>query len=64
MYHSTIITIKSHPLIYTFLSLLAAKCCCSRQVDKRQVAVNAIALLSTVGNVVVEKKRKVFAGLS
>jgi len=52
-----------------FLVLLAAtvsvacsycKCCCDRQVNKRQASANAIALLSTVGNMVLEKTCTVF----
>jgi len=38
------------------MTLLAAKCCCGIQVNKRQVAANAVALLSTVGNVRCLKK--------
>jgi len=59
MYHSTIITIKSHHFINTFIVLLAAKFCCGRQVNKRQTAANAVAL-STVRNVVLEKMCKIF----
>ena len=36
MYCSTTITIKSHHFVYTFVALLAAKCCCDRQVNKRR----------------------------
>jgi len=36
------------PLVYTFIALLAAKCCCVRQVKKRKAAAYAVALLSTV----------------
>jgi len=35
--------------------LHAAKRCCGRQISKRQAAANAVALLSTIGNVVLEK---------
>jgi len=55
MYCSTKITTNSHHLVYTFIALLAAKCCCGRQANKRQVAANAVALLSTVRKVVLEK---------
>jgi len=55
MCSSTIITTKSHNFVYTLIALLAAKCCCGRQINKRQAAANAVALLSTVGNVVLEK---------
>jgi len=48
-------TIKLPQFVYTFIALLAAKCCCGRQANKRQAAANAVALLSTVGNVVLEK---------
>jgi len=54
MFFGTIITIKSHHFVYTFITLLAATCC-SRQVNKRQATANAVALLPTVGNVVLEK---------
>jgi len=54
MYCGTIITIKSHHFVYSLIAVLAAtKYSCGRQVNKRQAAANAIALLSTVGNVVV-----------
>jgi len=59
MYCSTI-TLKSHRVVYTFVALPAAKCCCGRQVNKRQTAPNAAALLSIVGNVVLQKTCKVF----
>jgi len=49
-------------LQFYFLALLAAKCCCGRQVDKRQAAANAVALLSIVGNAALEKMCKVFGG--
>jgi len=52
---STTITTKSPRIVYTFTALLAAKCCCGRQVNKRQAAANAGALLPTVGNVGLEK---------
>jgi len=55
MYLSTIIKIKSHHFVCTFIALLADKCCCGSQVNKRQAAANAVALLSIVGNVVLEK---------
>jgi len=55
MYCSTMTTIKSYYFIYTFIALLATKCCYGRQVNKRRAAGNAFALLSTVGNVVLEK---------
>jgi len=42
--------------------LLAAKCCCGRQVNKRQAAANTVAQLFTVGNVVLEEMCKVFGG--
>jgi len=54
MYCSTILTIKSHPFVYTLIGLLPAECCCGRQGNKRQAGANAVALLSTVGNVVLE----------
>jgi len=61
MYCSTIITTKSQHFLY-FIALLAAKCCCSRQVNKRQAAAKADALLSAVGNVVLEKMCKLLGG--
>jgi len=54
MYCSTIITKQTYHCVYTFIVLLASKFCWSKQVNKRQ-AVNAVTLLSTVGNVVLEK---------
>jgi len=62
MYCSTITIIKSHHFVYTFRALLAAKCCCGKQVNKRQAAANAFALLSTV--VVLEKMCKVLGGIN
>jgi len=62
MYCSTIITTKSHHFVYTFVALLATKCCCGREVNKSQAAANAVVLLSTVGNAVLEKMCKVFGG--
>jgi len=35
--------------------LFAAKCYCGRQVNKRQAAANAVAVMFTVANVVLEK---------
>ena len=46
---------KISSFVYTFIALLAAKCFCGRQVIKRQAAANAVALLSRVGNMVLEK---------
>jgi len=48
MYCSKIITINSHCFVSAPTVLLAAKCCYGRQVNKRQAAANADALLSTV----------------
>jgi len=62
MYCTTIISIKSHHFVYTFIALLAGKCCCGRQVNKRQAAANAVALLFTVANEVLEKMCKAFGG--
>jgi len=62
MYCRTIITIKSRHFVYTFLTLLAANCCCGRQVNKRQTAANAVALLFTAGKVVFEKVCNVIGG--
>jgi len=50
MYCTTIRTLKSYRFVYTSIALLAAKSCCGRQ-----AVANAVALLSTVGNVVSEK---------
>jgi len=61
MYCSTIIAIKSQQFVDIFIALLAAKCCYGRQVNKRQ-ATNAVPLLSTIGNVVLEKMFEVFGG--
>jgi len=55
MYCSTIITTKSQYFVHPFVMLHAAQRCCGRQVSKRQAAANPVALLSTVGNVVLEK---------
>jgi len=52
MYCTTILTIKSHHIVYTFMALLTAKCCCGRQINKRQAAASAVALLSIFENVV------------
>jgi len=60
IYCSTIITIKPHHCVYTFIALLAAKSCCGRQVNKREAAATAIALPSTVRNAVLEKMCKMF----
>jgi len=60
--YCTAIIIKSHHFVYTFIALFAAKCYCGRQDNKGQAAVNAVALLSTFGNVVLEKMSKVFGG--
>jgi len=62
MYCSAMTAIKSHHSVCTSIALLAAKCCCSRQVNKRQAAANAVVLLSTVGNVLPAKMCKVFGG--
>jgi len=53
--------INPHRFVPTFIALLAAKCCRSRQVNKRQATVNAVAL-STVANVVLKKVCTVFGG--
>jgi len=44
------------------IALPAGKFCFDRQVNKRQAAVNSVALLSTAGNVVLEKMCEVFGG--
>ena len=55
VYCITIMTMKSHHFVYIFVALIAAKCWCGRRVSKRQAAANAVTLMSTVGNVVLEK---------
>jgi len=62
MYCSTIITIKSHHFIHPFIVLHATKCCCDKQVNKRQAVANAVALLSTVKNVVLKECTRHLAG--
>jgi len=62
MYCITIITIKSHHFVYTFVALLAAMCYCDRQVNNRKAAANAVALLSTIGVWCLKKVCKVFGG--
>jgi len=58
MCYRTIITIKSNHFVYTFIALLAAKCCCGRQVNQRQGAANAVPPLCTIGDVALEKMCK------
>jgi len=59
MYCKTLITIKPHQFVCI---TLADKFSCGRQVNKRQSAGNAFALLSTVGYVVLTKCAKYLAG--
>jgi len=52
---------KITPICLHFYSAACSSVLLQRQVNKRQAAANAIALLSTVRNMVLEKMCKVFS---